>query len=366
MLIYLTNSLIVDDDDERLGDIKRCAKYLALAMIEHNHLIRGDYDVLKWLSKIMVGFDEDSVKVYMRLYKRFSTYVIPSCLHFYIEVVVEMPSIDCVSHAGVKVKPVHYTYFLNSSKVQIMPFIGEDTADCIFYIHIGKHYLAEHHINLLLRLRNEKGNGSGIVSATTEYVQAHKPVISIIDSDKKYPSQPIDPKSTYAKCNEVWSNYNKVNEIFSFLVVETQEIENLIPYNYIDELDLWEGQCSQNKVAFDKLYNSPNCEVILCYYDLKNGLTKKDDMNTDGDFLDYAVMCSSCLDENCTKDTIKATNNNYELCPRLHRSLLKKTNEYIQQHELLHPVLLRFQQREWDRIGAMLLDMCCAGKEAFV
>lgn len=43
-----------------------------------------------------------------------------------------------------------------------------------------------------------------------------------------------------------------------------------------------------------------------------------------------------------------------------------KNNEYIQQHELLHPVLLRFQQREWDRIGAMLLDMCCAGKEAFV
>lgn len=77
MLIYLTNSLIVDEKDTRLDDIKRCAKYLAMAMIEHNHIVRGDYEVLEWLAEITAQYDNDSYNVYSRLSKRFSTYVIP-------------------------------------------------------------------------------------------------------------------------------------------------------------------------------------------------------------------------------------------------------------------------------------------------
>ena len=99
-------------NDARFADIKRCAKYLALAMIEHNHLVRGDYEVLEWLAKVMEGYDEDGVKVYTRLYKRYSTYVIPSCLHYYVEVVLNMPNKDLLQINGVSVKPVQYTYFL--------------------------------------------------------------------------------------------------------------------------------------------------------------------------------------------------------------------------------------------------------------
>lgn len=366
MLIYLTNSLIVEMNDARFADIKRCAKYLALAMIEHNHLVRGDYEVIEWLAMVMEGYDEDGVKVYTRLYKRYSTYVIPSCLHYYVEVVLNMPNEDLLQINGVSVKPVQYTYFLDSSKVQVMPFIGEDSADCEFYAHIGNSYLSAYGINLLLQMRHEKGNGSGVASATQEYVNAHKPVISIIDSDKKYPTQPIDPNSTFAKCNVVWSNLPKVNEIYSFHVVLTQEIENLIPYNYINGLTLWNGQCHSNKVAFDKLYNSPDREIILSYFDLKNGLKKKSEMDWCNDYLDYAVMCYSCFDNTSSRDTIKNMPNDQELCPRLHRTLLKKTNEYIENHDNLQPQLLEFQQCEWNKIGMMLLDMCCAGKEAFV
>ena len=247
-----------------------------------------------------------------------------------------------------------------------MPFIGEDSADCEFYAHIGKTYLSACGINLLLQMRYEKGNGSGVASATLEYVNAHKPVISIIDSDKKYPTQPIDPNSTFAKCNAAWTNLPKINEIYSFLVVQTQEIENLIPYNYIDGLTLWSGQCQSNKVAYDKLYNSQNRETILAYFDLKNGLKKKSEMNTIIDYLDYAVMCYSCLNNTSNRDSVKNMPNDQELCPRLHKALLKKTNEFIESHNNLQPHLLGFQQCEWNKIGMMLLDMCCAGKEAFV
>ena len=202
MLIYLTNSLIVNEKDTRLDDIKRCAKYLAMAMIEHNHIVRGDYEVLEWLAEIMAQYDNDSYNVYTRLSKRFSTYVIPSCLHYYVKVFIEMPTIDFIEENGVKIKPIHYSYFLDSSKVQAMPFIGEDTADCDFYIHIANNYLSSNNFNLILSCRKEKGNGSGVVKVTSEYVKAHKPIICIVDSDKKYPNQPIDPNTTYAKCRK--------------------------------------------------------------------------------------------------------------------------------------------------------------------
>lgn len=51
---------------------------------------------------------------------------------------------------------------------------------------------------------------------------------------------------------------------------------------------------------------------------------------------------------------------------RLHSKLLKLTNDYEAQHINLQPQLLLFHEREWNRIGAFLLDMCCAGKEEFV
>lgn len=366
MLIYLTNSLIVKDSDERLDDIKRCAKYLALAMIEQNHLVRGDYEVLEWLSNVMVGDDRDSVKVYSRLYKRYSTYVVPTCLHFYVKVTLDMPVDDVLQNGDVYIKPVQYSYFLSSSKVQAMPFIGEDSADCLFYNHIAAHYLAKGNIKLNLKMRHEKGNGSGIASATTEYVKGHLPVISIIDTDKKYPTQPIDPNSTYAKCKAVWPFYPKINEIYSFLVINTQEIENLIPYNYIVGLGVWDGQNAANKATYDKFYNSPNRETILCFFDLKNGMKKCTAMNTEPDYLDYTVMCYSCIDSSCTNESVKAMSNKTELCMRLHSKLLKLTNEYVTQHTNLQPQLLLFQEREWNRIGSFLLDMCCAGKEEFV
>ena len=84
------------------------------------------------------------------------------------------------------------------------------------------------------------------------------------------------------------------------------------------------------------------------------------------DYLDYAVMCYSCFDNTSSRDTIRNMPNDQELCPRLHRALLKKTNEYIENHDNLQPQLLEFQQCEWNKIGMMLLDMCCAGKDAFV
>lgn len=366
MLFYLTNSLILGIEDDRLDGVKRCAKYLALAMVEKKHLVRGDFEVLEWLSKIMEGYDSDSVKVYNRLYKRFSTYTIPRCLHYYVKIVLDAPTVSEYVSDNVKIKPIQYSYFKDSSKVQEMPFIGEDTADCIFYSHVGQYYLKEYNLNLILSMRMEKGNGSGIDNATKNYVDRHNPVICIIDSDRKYPGQPIDPISTYAKCDKVWRDLPQHNEIFSFLIVDAQEIENLIPYNYIENLGLWDGQCKKNKEAYDKLYGSSDREVILRYFDLKNGLKKNSEMDSCLEWLAFVVSCYSCFEPNCTDEVIKQMEDKKELCPKLHSSLLKKTNEYIKSRENLSPQLLNFQREEWNRIGSFLLDMCCAGKEDFV
>lgn len=218
MLLYLTDSLIVDEADPRLKDIKRCAKYLAMAMMEQNHIIRGDFKVLNWLCHIMMGYDEDSVKVFNRLCKRFATYTVPECLHYYVKIILDIPSVDLEHEGEVNIKPLQYTYFLDSTKIQKMPFIGEDTADCTFYAHIGNYYLRKNRINMKLAMRPEKGNGSSIASATTAYILLHKPVICIVDSDKRYPNQPKDPTSTFEKSLVIWNSYPNINEMFYSIV----------------------------------------------------------------------------------------------------------------------------------------------------
>lgn len=65
--------------------------------------------------------------------------------------------------------------------------------------------------------------------------------------------------------------------IYKFLPIDVHEIENLIPTNFIDMLNIWNTDaCRQNKEYFDYLKN--DAERILPFFDFKKGIRKTNDL----------------------------------------------------------------------------------------
>ena len=94
MLIYLTNSLIVDPQDKHYNRIRIAIRNIALAVIESKHLLRGDYEVLYRMYEIFRS-DVDISPLFRKLYLEYATHTIPDSIRNYVEVVKESPIRRC-------------------------------------------------------------------------------------------------------------------------------------------------------------------------------------------------------------------------------------------------------------------------------
>ena len=258
MLFYLTDSLIVSETNADYVDVLRSAKYLAMAFIEKSHLLRGDYNVLQWLSEQFEKIDRETCSVYRLLTNKYSTFTIPNFIHTYVNVVKDIPETDNIGEDGCVVRPICYKYFLDSSKVQKMVVVGEALHDISFYTFITKKYVSWHKINVMLSINPENGGGTGVAQTTSKYINQHCMAASIIDSDSKYKGHKSEDGSTRAICEKTWKSYNTVNEVFFYKILDVQEIENLIPKSFIDGMVCWTGQKANNKSTYDKLVQSKN------------------------------------------------------------------------------------------------------------
>lgn len=367
MLLYLTDSLIVDKADAEYEGILNSAKYLALAYMEKSHLLRGDYNVLEWLSRQFADTDQTTYKVYRQLEKYYSTFTIPNFIRIYVQVTRSMPHTDCIKDRnGIVVRPICYKYFYESSKIQKMVVVGEALHDLKFYKFITERYMAVHNINALLEINCENGGGTGVAQTTRKYKDKHCMAASIIDSDSKYKGHKAADGTTRCICEKEWLSYNLTNEIFFSKILEVQEIENLIPKGYIDRMDIWTGQNKENKEVYDRLFEGDTSDCILPYYDLKNGLVKDNNMWRDEKYVDYVLECCKCLGLVYTKEDIETFPNGKVICKGLHKGLLKKTLECIEQGKLdnvLLDSLKPYQIQGWRDVAVFLLNMGCVEKK---
>lgn len=364
MLFYLTDTLIVSETDADYVSVLKSAKYLAMAFVEKSHLLRGDYNVLRWLSKQFENTDRETCQVYRLLANKYSTFTIPTFIHTYINVVRDIPKTSDINENGRVVRPICHKYFLDSSKVQKMVIVGEALHDLAFYTFITETYVSQHKINVILSLNPENGGGTGVAQTTTKYINNHCMVASIIDSDSKYKGHMSEAGTTRDICERKWAPYDTINHIFFYKILEVQEIENLIPKSFIDAMTLWTGQNEENKKAYDKLVKSNDVDKILPYYDLKIGLVKDGKMNDDDSYIEYIMTCCNCLGLEYTKEQIIALPNKKVICLGLHKSLLKEAIDYIEKSKKMgNPLtidLLPYQSRDWCNVATFMLDMCCA------
>ena len=368
MLFYLTNSLIANPDDADYLAIRKCIKKLATAVTEHKHLLMGDFEVIQHFNGILYNPEEDESRLFNMLEKHEAINPIPDEITYYIEVVRGEPSNERTEE-NVTVAQVSYKMFEDSSSCDQTSLLCEDDYDCAFFKHIYKWYIGNVCTTRLSNsLESTLGAGGHIVTEIKKMKRKKRACLAIIDSDKKYPSHVPSNETTSKKCEKI-----KETPIYKLLVLDVQEVENLIPIDYINQHQ-FVGDGAINKMHFDTLLNNNHTEHILQYLDLKKGI-KKMDVADDANFQTFASFCyfhntlvNQGLDFN---EFLSSIEDNDFIQRPLQESILKKVLEEIKERESLNgthwPYLLQYQEDEWKRIGQFLLNWGCArGKESLM
>lgn len=165
-------------------------------------------------------------------------------------------------------------YHLSSNHI-----LGENLIDCKIYCELTNLYIKNKNFGgVKLNLEEENGGGSTIGKIYEDLCLKKKIVISITDSDKKYPSDTCGKTAEGLETikKNLFKNYK--NEIFleNIFSLNVRELENLIPLEIFEILfDHDEG------TIFDVLKNIKNFENIYKFIDLKKGLKVKDLKNRD-------------------------------------------------------------------------------------
>lgn len=353
MLLYLTNSLIVGENDPSSNDIKKAVRNLAIACCESKHYLMGDGEAVNHFCELFKSANDDVSKLFDNMRQNYSTLVVPEAVAVYWEVVNSNPSVRKVR--GKEIIQLDFREFLDTRSVQETVLVGEDIEyDCWFYRYILDWYLNQMNIKAYCAFKDRHGGGGRMAKVLLGCFTDKETSLCFVDTDKKYPEQPLDPNSTCKKCMRVKSGpRNLVKEL------NVQEIENLLPLGYVDLLK-YEGKNGDRKAMFDALRNQLNSEHVLQFFDLKCGLKKYEKYMGIVEFIEFCkkvcglnpqIMNGKSFDE-----YYASKEKEEELYPGLMQRVLRSTIEIIKTSTLNPPILMGFQENEWKSIGRLMLS----------
>ena len=360
MLFYITDSLIIDKNKAQFPAIRKAVKYIAMSVLESKHLLRGDYQVLRFMEDEFRG-DKELYPVFHQLVAKYSTSTVPDDIFRYVEVVYSgFATYEKDNHL---VKQMEYSYFDDSSKVQAMTVVAEDIDDCYLFEYVLKWYIRHNQLPYNYRFTHRGGGGSRTALVVTNSLSSGDMVTCITDSDQRYKDQPLDSHFNCVECGKI----RPKEKIYYFLKLPVLEVENLIPRNHYDELDWSRETHRKEKEAFDMLCNNACSEKILPYFDIKEGI-KKVHINQYGeDFSNYAEMCCSCnpslLKGKTFKEYVDGLKDDACIYPRLRKRPMKDLAPLYKEDKLPEPELMVFQLDAWMSIATLMLDTTCARNE---
>lgn len=354
MIFYLTDSL--RGDSAYLNSIKHELHNLAYSAIEGRHYLTGDFDILGDCVKLFAD-DEEVCGFFRYLYDNWYSMPVPECVSYYMEVVKENPSGRIENGKKIAQRPI--SAFHKMTSVAPCQLVCENDKDCEFYKYVGDWFVRHHQINACIDFETD---GSGGCEEAKNKVRKHlmnnQFCLCILDSDIGFPGDSVNDKSV--ECKRAYQHRDDCN----CLILEVRELENLIPLNYVDEIAKSHHDYQQpvNKAYvrhFNYLRNSSLCHQILPYFDYKEGIKKNANYFASNDYQSFAELCWSQNPEICKGQTYKeyedSVPDNGKLYLPLARKIHTHTLEYICDRkvdgDLQEPVLLPFQEAEWNRIG---------------
>ena len=294
-------------------------------------------------------------------------YGVPSFLTYYIEVVRDNPQ-GIREENDCRIVQMKYTDFRETKNVQATLLIGEDDNDCRFFKFICDWYIRNTYPGVNYNLYNINGGGANTYREIEKALENKQFSLTIVDTDIRYPNQRLDKNSTYGKCRKVNGRY----ELFKVLPLNVHEIENLIPRNYMLELDTWSTEIlAKSKQHYECLVE--NAEEILPYFDLKKGILLSK-ISENVKYAEFAKKCyltntSLCagglsFEDYCKKpDLDKGGKDNEDsiVYRGIFSNIMSKMLEMIKGEVLKEePELFNFQEQCWTKIAQEMLNWGCS------
>lgn len=360
MLFYLDNSLIVDEGHDEYIPILKSVHNLATQAVDGNHLLLGEVEVIRHFRAIFKSdFIVGPLFQYLDSNMAFSS--IPSSVTYYMEITRGLNNKRKEgNNTIIQMDYAHFSTLDISGKTIV---IGEDLNDVKFFEHILKWYIKQTHFNLHYCLHPIGGNGHNTYRVVQNELSYEHITICIIDTDKRFSNDNPKPNSTYSLCLPIGIGV----PYYIFIPLNVHEIENLIPLNYLDTFDIWTSSGTpndrHNKRAFDFLRTQAN--ALLPYFDYKKGIHKTEDLMSDSDYMYFAEMCYNANPDKRASGIsfasyLNSIGDNQIVYEQLlgGSGLLTRTIQLIDSRQCPIPILERFQESEWMKIGQKMLNWC--------
>lgn len=366
MLFYLTDSLIVNENDPRFNPIKTAVHHIAIHVCDGVHLLLGDIKAITYFRRV---FEHDFAvgPLFNKIYQNLAVEVIPSFLTYYIEVVIDNPAPRV--EGNVEIQQVLFSELIPLDATARTILMCEFLYDADIYKHVTDWYIIQNNYNVHYSFHKQDGGGTNLSMNIANEMQNHHIVLSIVDTDCRFPNDAINPDGTYGKCLPLINS-----SIFLCIKrLDVHEIENLIPLNYIDLVYAsWTRNTREyqdKKKAFD--YLKKDAENILPYFDYKNGIKYNDAYrNGPQDYRDFAAHCYMQNDDNVALQPdfnifIAGLNNKDTVYSNLigGTGTIKMTLGLIETGNVPSPVLFNYQRENWNRIGQVMLNWCISRRQ---
>lgn len=364
MILYLTNDLrscreggIIENTS-----FKHAIKNIANAFYEGKHVLRGDLEILQDCLNMFL-YDDEIAPIFNSLVQNYATMTIPSDITYYIEIVKENPAERIEGHCVVAQRCI--SDFENTDACLASQLACEDLNDCVFYRFVLDWYVQENNLKYNVNLNDLHGGGGRTIdNVTKHWIEMKQEVLCIVDTDRKYPNMPLDKNKCPYKCKK----FDKNRAGYRCIDIDVQEIENLVPLNYIDNLTYKYPLNIKYKRHFDYLRNNNDTEELLRFFDCKNGILQSDSLRKDKNYHAFAEKCWKLNPEICKTesfddylDGLQKEDNVYErLNSCLMRDILSYVKDAKKESNLPAPNLLNFQLNEWNRIGKEMVNWGCA------
>ena len=363
MLFYLTDSLIVDNHDQRFKDICTAIYHLAVQSAEGNHVVIGDIDVISHYRNIFKN-DYCVGPLFNKLYQNITFEVVPSFINYYVEVVLTNPS-NRVDQDGRTVVQLEYSSLTPLEASNKTSLVCEFLSDAKFYDYILSWFINKLGVNVHYAFHKVDGGGTNTHLNIINELDSNHITLSILDTDCRYPNAPIDPNGTYGKCIGIGVG----NVLCEIMPLYVHEVENLIPMNFIDQVfTQWtngDAEYARKKKAFD--YLKKEAESILPYFDYKKGIRYNEDFRNIQELQTFAQKCYEQNDEKMAvqpnfSQFVSTLNDKEYIYTELigGTGTIKMTISLIDSGNAPNPILYQFQEENWKKIGQEMINWCIA------
>ncbi len=351
MLFFLDANLINEDISSTEGIIiNRAIENILRSVWESKHLVQGDITTIIELKNKIVNKDCLNVLTFIDSNYSFLNY---SSIKFHINVVRGVNIME-LNHSGDKsILNVSVDFFQTTDLLQETKILCEDISDSSFFEEICNHYIRTNSIgSISLKYSKEHGGGTQIdVMYTNIAARKNRFCLTFCDNDKRHPNSDIG--GTLRKLRLV----NTSNNLFcKYIELDAHEIENLVPFNYLDDIN--EATLNNSGIEFIKRLFVSNDNGALQYLDIKKGINKKQVDES----LDFFVFMENLLpycQPNITIADIGTYSQNDRIIPhtgKIIKSLMSNVGLFTSKF----PDLLTFQENEWNKIGSNFLYWTCA------